>query len=70
MTAEDVPYGPHKIAQNGQVVIPKDVLKQANLAPGATVFLTVREGIVELVPASIVASWLRLGRAGQHRPEG
>jgi AbrB family looped-hinge helix DNA binding protein len=70
MTAEDIPYGPHKIAQNGQVVIPKDVLKQANLGPGSTVFLTVRKGIVELVPASTVASWLQSGRTTQDGPNG
>lgn len=59
---EDVPHGPHKIAQNGQVVIPKEVLRHAKLAPGESVFVTVHAGIVELVPASRLALWLRRGR--------
>jgi AbrB family looped-hinge helix DNA binding protein len=60
---DDAPYGPHKIAQNGQVVIPKDVLKRANLSPGESVYVAAREGIVELVPASTLREWVRRGRA-------
>lgn len=62
MIGEDVPYGPHKIARNGQVVIPRDVLKAAKLAPGESVYVTVADGIVQLLPASTVATWLREGR--------
>ncbi len=62
MNAAEIPHGPHKIAQNGQVVIPKDVLKRANLSPGESVYLVAREGLVELVPAATVSEWLRLGR--------
>lgn len=64
MSEEVVPYGPHKIAQNGQIVIPKEILRQANLAPGEQVFLAAREGLVELVPASTLATWVRRGREG------
>lgn len=64
MTSDDVPYGPHKIAPNGQVVIPKEVLKQARLMPGERVYLMARLGIVELVPVSRLAEWYRQGRDG------
>jgi bifunctional DNA-binding transcriptional regulator/antitoxin component of YhaV-PrlF toxin-antitoxin module len=43
-------------------VIPREVLRQVNLEPGEKVFFTAREGFVELVPESTVASWLRRGR--------
>ena len=33
------PYGPHKIATNGQVVLPKDVLAVAGLEPGDSVYV-------------------------------
>lgn len=59
---DEAPYGPHKIAQNGQVVIPKEVLKRAALVPGESVYVTAREGIVELVPASLLSEWIRRGR--------
>ena len=62
MKAAEVPYGPHKIAQNGQIVIPKDVLKHANLSPGESVYLVAREGVVELVPAATLSEWLQRGR--------
>lgn len=60
---DESPYGPHKIAQNGQVVIPKEVLKRVRLAPGESVYVTAREGIVELVPASMLSEWVRRGRS-------
>ncbi len=63
LVVDEVPYGPHKIAQNGQVVIPRDVLRRARLAPGESVYVTAHEGIVELVPASLVSEWLRKGRS-------
>lgn len=62
MTAEDVPHGPHKIAKNGQVVIPKEILKQAGLGPGESVYLTARSGVVEVMPVSRVTDWYRQGR--------
>lgn len=60
---DEAPYGPHKIAQNGQVVIPKEVLKRVRLAPGESVYVTAHEGIVELVPASVLSEWVRKGRS-------
>ena len=69
MTAEDVPHGPHRIAKNGKVVIPKEILKQAGLGPGESVYLTARSGMVEVVPVSRVTSWYRRGRESG-TPEG
>lgn len=65
---DGVPHGPHKIAQNGQVVIPKEVLKRAALAPGESVYVTEHEGIVELVPASLLSEWVRRGRLESRQP--
>jgi AbrB family looped-hinge helix DNA binding protein len=62
VTVEDVPHGPHKIAPNGQLVIPREVLKQAHVSPGDKVYVTVRSGVIELVPANRVAEWYRRGR--------
>ncbi len=64
MTAEEAPDGPHRIARNGQVVIPKSVLRRANLTPGESVYVAAREGIVELVPVATLNEWLRRGRGG------
>ena len=58
----DVPYGPHRIAQNGQVVIPKEVLQSARLAPGESVYVSAQDGIVELVPATMFNEWVKRGR--------
>jgi looped-hinge helix DNA binding domain, AbrB family len=64
MSLDDAPHGPHRIAQNGQVVIPKEVLRRANLTPGDGVYLLVREGIVELLPVTTLNEWIRRGRPG------
>jgi AbrB family looped-hinge helix DNA binding protein len=69
MTLDEAPRGPHRIAQNGQVVIPKDVLRLANLTPGDGVYLVVREGIVELLPVATLNEWIRRGRTGNLRTE-
>lgn len=67
MKVDEAPYGPHKIAQNGQVVIPRDVLKRVNLSPGESVYVAARDGIVELVPAATLSEWVRRGRP--NRPD-
>lgn len=67
MTIEEAPDGPHKIARNGQVVIPKDVLQRANLTPGQSVYVAAREGIVELVPVATLSEWVRRGRGVDRR---
>lgn len=62
MTSDELPHGPHRIASNGQVVIPKEVLRQAELNPGEKVYAVARSGVVELVAASRIAAWYRKGR--------
>jgi len=57
--------GPHRIARNGQVVIPRDVLKAARLSPGDAVYLTASDegdGTVVLLPAHMAIQWFEAGR--------
>lgn len=68
MTDEDLPHGPHRIAVNGQVVIPKDVLRRAQISPGEKVYVVARSGVVELFSASRMASWYRRGRTEADPP--
>ncbi len=72
-----LPYGPHKIATNGQVVLPKEVLQSAGLAPGDSVYLQATEdppGAVLVVPVEVAARWFEAGKendrsgAGRDRP--
>lgn len=59
------PHGPHRIASNGQVVLPKDVLRAANLEPGDAIYVQVNDdppGTILLVPMEIAAAWFELGR--------
>jgi AbrB family looped-hinge helix DNA binding protein len=61
------PHGPHKIAANGQVVVPKDVLNAVGLAAGDSVYVQALEdppGAVLIVPADTAAKWFEAGRAG------
>lgn len=59
------PYGPHKIATNGQVVLPKDVLAATGLQPGDAVYVQAIDdppGAVLVVPADTAAEWFETGR--------
>ena len=59
------PHGPHKIATNGQVVVPKDVLAASGLQPGDAVYVQALldpEGAVLIVPAPMAAEWFERGR--------
>src|SRR4051812_47713607 len=59
------PHGPHKIATNGQVVLPKDILAITGLRPGDAVYvqaLEAPEGAVLIVPAATAAEWFEAGR--------
>jgi AbrB family looped-hinge helix DNA binding protein len=59
------PHGPHKIATNGQVVLPKDILSTAGLQPGDAVYVQALDdppGAVLIVPAATAAAWFELGR--------
>lgn len=61
------PYGPHKVATNGQVVVPKEVLGAAGLAAGDSVYVQAVEdppGAVLIVPVEIAARWFEAGKAG------
>jgi bifunctional DNA-binding transcriptional regulator/antitoxin component of YhaV-PrlF toxin-antitoxin module len=60
------PHGPHRIAKNGQVVIPKDVLREAGLVPGDQVFLQALDhpmGAIMVLPAPLAAEWFEAGKA-------
>ncbi len=59
------PYWPHKIATNGQVVLPKEVLSTAGLQPGDGVYVQALDdppGAILIVPAATAAEWFELGR--------
>lgn len=59
------PHGPHKIATNGQVVLPKDILAATGLSPGDAVYVQALEdpeGAVLIVPAATAAEWFETGR--------
>ncbi len=59
------PHGPHKIATNGQVVLPKDILAATGLRPGDVVYIQALddpEGAVLIVPAATAAEWFDVGR--------
>ncbi|MHB1846255.1 MAG: AbrB/MazE/SpoVT family DNA-binding domain-containing protein [Deltaproteobacteria bacterium] len=60
------PHGPHKIATNGQVVVPKEVLNAAGLAAGDSVYLQVVEeppGAVLIVPVKVASRWFEVGKS-------
>lgn len=59
------PHGPHKIATNGQVVVPKEVLAAAGLAAGDLVYVQATDdppGAVLVIPVGIAARWFEVGR--------
>lgn len=59
------PHGPHKIATNGQVVLPKDILAATGLSPGDAIYVQAvddPEGAVLIVPAATAAKWFEMGR--------
>ena len=60
-----LPHGPHKIATNGQVVLPKDILAATGLRPGDAVYVQALddpEGAVLIVPAATAKEWFEMGR--------
>jgi len=65
------PHGPHKIATNGQVVLPKEILAISGLRPGDAVYVQALDdpqGAVLIVPAATVAEWFEMGRQQAERP--
>lgn len=64
------PHGPHKIATNGQVVLPKEILAATGLSAGDTVYVQAvddPEGAVLIVPAATAAEWFEIGRQRARR---
>lgn len=60
------PHGPHRIAKNGQVVIPKDVLRSAGLVPGDQVYVEAVDtpaGAIMIIPRALADDWFASGRA-------
>lgn len=59
------PHGPHRIATNGQLVLPKDILAATGLRPGDAVYVQAiedPEGAVLILPAATAAEWFEVGR--------
>jgi len=66
------PHGPHKIATNGQVVVPKDVLAAAGLAAGDLVYVQATDdppGAVLVIPVDVAARWFEAGKGREAAPE-
>jgi bifunctional DNA-binding transcriptional regulator/antitoxin component of YhaV-PrlF toxin-antitoxin module len=62
------PHGPHPIARNGQVVIPKDVLRAAGIEVGMRVFLQAidnPEGAILIFPEEAAERWFEAGRRSE-----
>lgn len=65
-----IPFGPHKISANGQIVLPKEVLIAAGLAPGDTVYVQVADdpaGAVLVVPTEMAGRWFEAGLARERQ---
>jgi hypothetical protein len=65
------PHGPHKIAANGQVVLSRDVLRAAGLAPGDLVYvqaLAEPQGVVLVIPVEMAAHWFEAGKSSNWVP--
>jgi AbrB family looped-hinge helix DNA binding protein len=59
------PHGPRPIAKNGQVVVPKEVLRAADLKAGDSVYFIAGDdppGTVLIVPVEIATRWFEHGR--------
>lgn len=59
------PHGPHRIATNGQVALPKEVLAAAGLSAGDSVYLQAVDdppGAVLIVPTEVAIEWFETGR--------
>lgn len=68
-----VPFGPHRISTNGQVVLPKEVLQASGLAPGDSVYLQAAAdppGAVLIVPVEVAARWFEVGRTTERADLG
>jgi bifunctional DNA-binding transcriptional regulator/antitoxin component of YhaV-PrlF toxin-antitoxin module len=61
-------YGPHRITRNGQVVIPREILRAAGVEPGGAVYFLPGDdpdaGVL-VVPARTAATWIERGRRGR-----
>lgn len=64
------PHGPHRVAANGQVVIPRELMREMKWAPRQEVYLLSDAGGVLIVPATAVEQWLDDGRPRRARSGG
>lgn len=58
------PHGPKPINPNGQIVLPKEVLRSVGLEPGESVFVMENEklkGTILVVPEKMASEWFRAG---------
>ena len=63
-----LPHGPRPISKNGQIVLPKEVLGEADLAYGDSVYVMSHDdppGTILVVPVEIAARWIEQGRAAE-----
>lgn len=64
------PHGPHKIATNGQVVVPKEFLQTVGLTAGDAVYVQALDepgGGILIVPAALAARWFEAGRVQEKK---
>lgn len=60
-----IPYGPHSVAKNGQVVIPRDVLHAVRLKAGDSVYVMEADepaGAILVIPVEMASRWFEVGR--------
>lgn len=61
-----LPHGPHPISKNGQIVLPKDVLAEADLEYGDAVYVMSNDeppGTILVIPVEVAARWFEQGRS-------
>ena len=66
------PHGPHRIAKNGQVVIPREILHAASLEAGDAVYFQVNDelaGSILVVPMEVATRWFELGQRAERAEE-
>ena len=56
------PHGPFKISRNGQVTVPKELLRTASLETGDSIYVLMADepkGCMLLIPMEQMAQWVR-----------
>lgn len=60
-----IPHGPHPIGAKRQVVVPSQVMKNADLHPGDGVYFEVLDdpaGCVLMIPVEVAEQWWQAGK--------